>query len=310
MNLNRLKGGRGARRAVIGLTVCLMLGSGYVGASFTATVHAAAQELPQATPVAPEAIATESPPPTEPAPTIPAPELSTPISSKATPALTLVVAANAVVGEPVLATASLRNGDRPTGRLIFTIYYGEDCAGALYVERRLDVGAGSGLTATEAVTFSDVGTFAWQATYSGDRTNEGVVSACVLRRVDASAPLTLTVTQGSEVAFGILTDPGTETDPDSLTYVMADAVTVHVNGGTEPWVVECSVVGGGNGVDLAWQLAGTTSWTAFSDGPCAAAVDGGDRTLTFHYRVRVDPAADPGHFAFDVTYEVRPLVLW
>lgn len=302
----------GVSRKGVGLLLCVMLGSGFMIAPFPATVQASAQEVPQATPVAPDEVATDTPPSTEPAPPVPAPDLPTPISSKVVPTLTLAVTSDAIVGKPVLATASLRNGDQPTGRVTFTIFSGEVCEGDSYVQRSVALNADAEFIASKAETFVEAGLFAWQATYSGDATNDGVVSDCVLRPVVAPDTLALTVTQGNEVAFGALTAPGTATTAEGgdYTYVMTDAVTVEVTGGTGPWVVECSMVGGQDGVELAWQLDGTTSWTPFADGPCFAAVDGGDRTLAFHYRLRVDPAADPGPFAFEVTYAVSPLVLW
>ncbi len=120
-------------------------------------------------------------------------------------------------------------------------------------------------------------------------------------------PLTLTVTQGRDVSFGLLAAPSDGDGSAPPTYVMTDAVTVEVSGGTGPWVVTCTVIGAAEGIVLSWQLAGASGWTPFGDGPCYTALDGGDRTLTFHYRLHVDPTADPGPFAFEVVYEVNPL---
>ena len=120
-------------------------------------------------------------------------------------------------------------------------------------------------------------------------------------------PLTVTVTQGRDVSFGLIAAPSDGDGAALPTYVMTDAVTVEVSAGTVPWVVTCTVEGATEGIELSWQLAGASGWSSFGDGPCYTAPDGGDRTLTFHYRLHVDPAADPGPFAFQVVYEVNPL---
>ena len=120
-------------------------------------------------------------------------------------------------------------------------------------------------------------------------------------------PLTLAVTQGSDVSFGLLAAPSNEDGSTIPTFVMTDAVTLEVAGGTGPWAITCTVIGAADAMKLSWQLAGASGWTSFGDGPCYTAPDGGDRTLTFHYRLRIDPTADPGPFAFDVVYEVSPV---
>ncbi len=120
-------------------------------------------------------------------------------------------------------------------------------------------------------------------------------------------PLTLTITQGHDVSFGLLAPPSNEDGSTIPTYVMTDAVTLEVAGGTGPWVITCTAIGAAEEMELSWQLAGSSRWTSFGDGPCYTAPEGGDRTLTFHYRLRVDPTADPGPFAFEVVYEVSPL---
>ena len=158
------------------------------------------------------------------------------------------------------------------------------------------------------VTFREPGPYSWQASYSGDATNEGAVSVCVAQRVSAPAPLTLTVTRGSAISFGALAAPS-DGAAAPLTFVQSEAVTVEVTGASGPWVVTCTVTGVSDGMELSWQLAGASAdtWTPFSTVPCYTAPDGGDHTLTFHYRLHVDPAADPGRFAFTVVYEVSPL---
>lgn len=64
-------------------------------------------------------------------------------------------------------------------------------------------------------------------------------------------PLTLTVTQGRDVSFGLLAVPR-DGDRSALpTYVMTDAVTVEVSAGTAPWIVSCTVEGATEGMELS-----------------------------------------------------------
>ncbi len=230
------------------------------------------------------------------------------VVARAIPALTLALPADtAVAGEPVQATATLDGGFNATAGVTVTVFAGEACAGIVHSRSAAEVDA-SGVASSEAVEFSDTGTYSWRATYAGDANNEASASGCIGLVVSDPAHLSLTIVAGSETSFGAVTAP-TVDDAGVATYMMTDAVTVEVTGGGDvgPWVVTCTVAGGSAGMRLEWQLAGSSEWTPFTGGPCFTAEDGGDMVLTYNYRLRVDPTARPGPFAFDVTFEVSPL---
>lgn len=234
-----------------------------------------------------------------------------PVVTKAAPTLTLGLSSDvAFTGADTQATATLDAGSDPSGRLLYTIFVDAACAGDIHVQSSVVISGNGSQPPSEAVVFVEAGTYSWQAEYAGDANNERATSDCIPLNVSAPNAPSLAVTQGRDVSFGAVSAGGSEPidagDAESgpAFYVMTEAVTVDITGPAGPWVVTCSVTGVNDGMELSWQLAGTSDWMPFSGGPCYTAPAGGDRALTYHYRLRVDPTADPGSFAFEITYEV------
>ncbi len=102
---------------------------------------------------------------------------STTVVSKGTPAISIVADPNGFLGSPIDATATLIGGSSPTGTVSFDVW-GPDkpsCDGApdLTVTPTVDAGA-----ATGSVTPALPGLYRWIATYSGDSSNNPVLTGC------------------------------------------------------------------------------------------------------------------------------------
>ncbi|MGH9279595.1 MAG: hypothetical protein ACRD12_16030, partial [Acidimicrobiales bacterium] len=97
----------------------------------------------------------------------------------ATPTLTSQASSGVPLGGQVTDTATLANGNNPTGTITFTLYGPDDatCAGAAVFTNTKTV-AGNGSVASDPFTPTAVGTYRWVAAYSGDAGNNAVTSPC------------------------------------------------------------------------------------------------------------------------------------
>jgi hypothetical protein len=88
-------------------------------------------------------------------------------------------AANATVGNPVTAVASIRDGAIPTGQITFKAFSPDDtnCSGAAAFSSTVDV-SGDGSYRSAAFVPSRVGTFRWTVSYSGDPNHAPVSAGC------------------------------------------------------------------------------------------------------------------------------------
>jgi hypothetical protein len=95
-------------------------------------------------------------------------------------AVTLAASASsATVGDPVTATASIRNGAIPGGQLTFRAFSPSDanCSGAAAFSSTVNV-AGLGSYRSAAFVPTRVGAFRWTVSYSGDANHDPAAAGC------------------------------------------------------------------------------------------------------------------------------------
>jgi autotransporter-associated beta strand protein len=96
-----------------------------------------------------------------------------------TPGLTAGASGNVELGNPVSDTATLAGGFSPGGTVTFRLYGPDDanCSGApVFTDTKAVSGNGDYTSAGFRPT--EVGTYRWIASYSGDGTNDAVAGAC------------------------------------------------------------------------------------------------------------------------------------
>jgi hypothetical protein len=136
-----------------------------------------------------------------------------------TPTITtqLKPASTVSAGTAVYDTATLSGGESPTGDIAFTIYTNSTCSSAATTGSGNQVSAqggeasvsGNGTYDSATVTFNDVGTYYWQASYSGDDYNNGALSTCnseTLTVTKATPSITTTLSTSSTAAGQAVND--------------------------------------------------------------------------------------------------------
>ncbi|MCW2766601.1 MAG: hypothetical protein JWO11_2560 [Nocardioides sp.] len=137
-----------------------------------------------------------------------------------TPTLTTVASGGGQIGTAVTDTATLTDGQSPTGTVTFKLYGPEDnsCIGAPVFT---DVQNLSGATQSAAFTPTAAGTYRWVANYSGDVNNDPVTGACndaneMVVVTKANPILSTTASAGGLVGTAV-TDTATLTDGQAPT---------------------------------------------------------------------------------------------
>ncbi|MGI0053807.1 MAG: hypothetical protein ACRECR_06100 [Thermoplasmata archaeon] len=93
-----------------------------------------------------------------------------------------------VVGSSIFDTAALSNvTTSASGTVSYEYSQGATCSGSPTPVDTVDVVAGLARNSTP-VTFSSVGSYGWQATYSGDLNNRPAISACELLNITKASP--------------------------------------------------------------------------------------------------------------------------
>jgi hypothetical protein len=98
---------------------------------------------------------------------------------KATPKLTTTASPSIVLGGKVHDTARLSAGYNPTGTMTFDLFRAGDanCVQAILFSDAKSV-SGNGTYRSADFTPNRLGTYRWEATYSGDANNKRVVGPC------------------------------------------------------------------------------------------------------------------------------------
>jgi hypothetical protein len=117
------------------------------------------------------------------------------ISSKVTLGIGLAAGQGGPVGTTVQAFAALAAGDNPTGTITFNLYgptATASCTGTPVDTETVAVTGNGSYTTPVGATPSQVGTYWWTASYSGDANNNPAVTVC--GQLDQSVTITQTTT--------------------------------------------------------------------------------------------------------------------
>jgi Bacterial Ig-like domain (group 3) len=158
-----------------------------------------------------------------------------------TPSLSTTLSSSSVkAGTSVTDTASLTGGCNPTGNIIFTAYSSATCSGASLVYTSgsvVVIGNGAYISVSPYVPNS-VGTYYWEASYSGDTYNLATATTC------GTAGETLTVTKAVP---SITTTLSASSIPSGQS--VADSATLSMSSGN--------------------NAGGTVTYSYFADGTCS-----------------------------------------
>src|SRR5262249_46144090 len=123
-----------------------------------------------------------------------------------------------VVGSTVTDSASVSGGFNPTGTVTFNIYFGPVCSGTPFASKSFALST-SGTAGPAGQQFSSVGTYNWQAVYTGDSNNAPASSTCGTEM--------LTITKATPTVSTSLTS-------STITVGTGTSDTASINGGYLP----------------------------------------------------------------------------
>ncbi len=149
------------------------------------------------------------------------------VIGKSTPTIATVASEGGPVGTQIHDTAQVSGGDNPTGTVTFYLFSpsnatcstNEDGAGAIW-SGTFALGAdGSASSAGSPFTTTEIGTYNWIATYSGDANNKGASTACSDEPVTIGMdPSSMTTTASSGGPTGtVIHDTATVTGSSDMT---------------------------------------------------------------------------------------------
>ena len=151
------------------------------------------------------------------------------------------------------STLSGTNAGSATGSVTYNVYSDPNCTQLVSGPDQESITTAGTMPGSQAVTLNAPGTYYWQATYSGDSTNDGSVSPCgaeVETVVQTAAPTSLTtsLTGGGQSGGSITVAPGTA-------------------------VADSSSLSGAN----AATATGGVTYSVYSDAACTQLVSGPDQ---------------------------------
>jgi len=190
--------------------------------------------------------------------------------SKATPTLSLTLStSSAVAATGVTGTATLSGGFSPTGTVTFAVYSDSGCTTQVVPNMTSTKSvSGNGNVTSDSLKFNQVGTFYWNAVYSGDTNNQTKTSTCVQLTVTKANPsVTLSVAPSPATAGGTATGSATLTNATSnasgtATYtVYSDsACSTQLTATNNPSNVTVSAGAIPNSAAITINQAGTVYW--------------------------------------------------
>jgi hypothetical protein len=138
-------------------------------------------------------------------------------AAKATPTITTSLVPNpAKAGSKVNDTATFTGGASPTGTLIFAVYTSSSCSGSpAFVSNTIAVVPGqSQYVSNPPFRPSTIGTYYWEAFYTGDDANNPVTTACgtsgEILTVNPATPTVITSLSAQSLVLGqFVTDTAT-----------------------------------------------------------------------------------------------------
>jgi hypothetical protein len=193
-----------------------------------------------------------------------------------TPTLS-TTATSASLGSSISDTATLTNGQSPTGTVTFTAYSNSNCSTVAYTSGAVSLSGGQ---ASASFTPTTSGSYYWRASYSGDAGNSSVTSACNL---DPNETSTVTKT--------VSVDPATL---PNATVGQSYSQTLTGSGGTAPYrfTLSAGALPAGLSLSSAGSLSGTPSTAGtFSFTVTATDQNGAGTSGSRAYSLTVSPPA-------------------
>jgi len=199
---------------------------------------------------------------------------------KQTPSISTTInpSSTITVGASVSDQATLAGGfpsTGVTGSVVYAFFTNSVCGGSPVSTSTVTVGAGSSIPVSNSVTPASAGTFAFNATYSGDGNNNRVSSSCEGLTVNKQTPaISTAISPGSSITVGTaVTDHATLTGGFPSTGVTGTVSYFFFTGSTctGTAVSEGTVtIGTGNSVpasnSVTTSLAGSYSFNATYSG--------------------------------------------
>jgi hypothetical protein len=106
------------------------------------------------------------------------PPVTSLVATRASPTLSTSLSSTIVIaGGSVYDTATLTNGLNPSGFVLYYLFFNGQCAGSSLLISNVTVTSGS-IPSSAPYTLNSVGSYSFQAVYSGDSNNQGAVSSC------------------------------------------------------------------------------------------------------------------------------------
>ncbi|MGW4163263.1 Ig-like domain-containing protein [Streptomyces sp. NPDC004788] len=168
--------------------------------------------------------------------------------------LTTTATPSVTIGSSISDTAHLAGGDNPTGSITFTAFDNDQCSGTPVFTNTVTGVSGNGDYTSQPFTPTQVGTYYWMASYSGDANNTGSTTPCraanessVVAKIRPTIATTLSASQvviGGQVHDSATLSNHTATAGGTATYTVysdnactqdaRDAGTVSVTDGVVP----------------------------------------------------------------------------
>ncbi len=192
------------------------------------------------------------------------------VIGKSAPTIATVASEGGSVGTQIHDTAQVSGGDNPTGTVTFFLFSpsdatcstNEDGAGAIW-SGSVALGAdGSASSAGSPFTTTEVGTYNWIATYSGDANNKGASTACsdepVVIGMDPSS-MTTTASSGGPTGT-VIHDTATVTGSSDMTGTVTFTLFAPSDATCSGTPIFTSAVAlGTNGTATSGNFSGTTA---------------------------------------------------
>jgi len=98
----------------------------------------------------------------------------------ASPSLTTLPTATAIIGSTITDKATLKGGAAPTGQIDFNLFGPSDptCSGSPFFQDSIFNVNGNGAYTSDPILTGPTGTYHWTVSYLGDKNNNPVTSAC------------------------------------------------------------------------------------------------------------------------------------
>ena len=127
------------------------------------------------------------------------------VGSSSTSIVTSLNANSITVGNTDFDTATLSGfvGGGSGGTVTYTAYSDSACSANAQAAGTKSVSGSGGVPNSDLLTFNSVGTFYWQAVYSGDSNNSGAISVCTNEPMTVVAKAAPTITTIANPATGV-----------------------------------------------------------------------------------------------------------